>query len=158
MSNDEQIPAVAEVENAKLSDGTSTAGEVNVEKVNDDEQVPESNGKTEESTVNETADVEEEEKKNGATDENEQDEEKNVNHSAKRDIDQVDEADPTKNGHDQGAGEETDEAVVSTTSNKKAKVLHAEGDEEQGNGSTGTDPEENSSNAAKVPNEELTVV
>jgi len=38
MSTDDEIPAVSDIENAKKSDGTSTAGEHNVDKVNDAEE------------------------------------------------------------------------------------------------------------------------
>ncbi len=43
MASDEEIPAVSDVENAKKSDGTSTAGEHNTDQVNGteiDEQRP----------------------------------------------------------------------------------------------------------------------
>jgi len=83
MSSDEQIPVVADVENAKKSDGESTASEPSVDKVNDDEEVPQSDEK---STTEKEVDTTENNDINGKINNN------------KRDIDEVDKDDEKKNG------------------------------------------------------------
>jgi hypothetical protein len=156
MSSDEQMPAIAEIENGKTSDVVSSVNGHNVDKVNDDEQVPESKEKS-------TAEDNETNSDPAATSitEEKHDENDKANNN-KRDIDQVDQCEETKNGHKNdnesstsGAADEEDdeEAVVSTTTNKKVKVLHPSNDEvnDEINGDT-------SSTSAKVPNEELAVV
>jgi hypothetical protein len=147
MSSDEQIPAVADVESAKKSDVTSTAGEPSVEKVNDDEQVPQLDEKstTEKEEEGEGEDNKSEAKVD-ATEENNNDAKINNN---KRDIDEVDKHDEKKNGHPE---EDDEEAVVSTTTNKKIKIIDPLTNE------NGGDIDETSSTSAKVPNEELTIV
>ena len=153
MSSDEQIPAVADIENAKKSDGPSSAGEHNVDKVNgDDEEVPQSDSKAKVHVDGKTSDdaaaaaASNDEVKNGDHDEGK-------TNNGKRDIDQVDQPDEKTNG-DKGSNdddEEEDEAVVSTTSNKKVKIIHLSTDETAGEN-------DDASASAKVPNEELTVV
>jgi len=148
MSSDEQIPVVADVENAKKSDGTSTAGEHNVDKANDDEQVPQSDEKstTEKENGENHAETE-------ATAIEESNDDGKVNNINKRDIDEVDkdDNDEKKNGQ---AEDDDEEAVVSTTTttNKKVKIIDPLVNE------NGGDNDETSSTSAKVPNEELTVV
>ena len=154
MSSDEQIPAVADIENAKKSDGPSSASEHTVDKVNgDDEEVPQSDSKAkvpvDDKKSEDTATAaSNHEVKNGDHDDGKM-------NNGKRDIDQVDQHDEKTNGdkgnNDNNNDEEEDEAVVSTTSNKKVKIIHLSTDETAGEN-------DDASASAKVPNEELTVV
>lgn len=153
MSSDEQIPVVADVENAKKSDGASTAGEHSVDQVNDDEQVPQSDEKS--SEENEEQHKEEtngnDVEKSHAND----DVDGKINNN-KRDIDQVD------NGNDEDEGEKKNgqteehdqEATVSSSVNKKVKIMDPLVKENGGSGES----DETSGTSAKVPNDELTVV
>ncbi len=102
MSTDEEIPAVSDVENAKISDGTSTAGEHNVDKVNDLES-------EEKSTVEDENKSEDEVKKE----------------TNKRDINEVEKDEEKLN---ESNGEDQDETTVSTT-NKKIKIIEPLTDE-----------------------------
>ena len=154
MSSDEQIPAVADIENAKKSDGPSSASEHTVDKVNDDdEEVPQSDSKAKaqvDDKKSEDAAASNDEVKNGDHDDGKL-------NNGKRDIDQVDQHDEKTNGdkgnnnNNNNDDEEEDEAVVSTTSNKKVKIIHLSTDETAGEN-------DDASASAKVPNEELTVV
>ncbi|CAF2739687.1 unnamed protein product [Rotaria sp. Silwood2] len=105
MSTDEDIPAVSDVENAKISDGTSTAGEHNTDKVNEAESETEV-----EEQINEKSTIEEENQPN--------DEIKKENN--KRDINEID-----KNG----SKEEQDETIESMPTNKKIKIIDSTTDE-----------------------------
>lgn len=157
MSSDEQIPVVADVENAKKSDGASTAGEHNVDQVNDDEQVPQSDEKSSEGNEEEQQHKEE---TNGndveKTHENDDVNEK-INNN-KRDIDQVDNGNNPDDDEEEkknGQTEEHDqEATVSSSANKKVKIMDPLVNE---NGGSGESDEANGT-SGKVPNEELTVV
>ncbi|CAF0972969.1 unnamed protein product [Adineta steineri] len=151
MSSDEQIPVVADVENAKKSDGASTADQHSVDKVNDDEQVPQ---------ADEKSPIEKEEDKESETTTTTAAaaaEDNNINGKAnnnKRDIDHVHEDDEKKNGQAEEEEDDDEQAVVSTTTatNKKIKISDPLANE------NGGDTDESSSTSAKVPNEELTVV
>ena len=121
MSTDEEISAVSDIENAKKSDGTSTAGEHNIDKVNDIGLEERSNEK---STFDE---------------ENKSEDEVKIE-STKRDINEVEPNDSTEEDE-----EEENEGAVSTTSNKKIKIIESSTDE-------------NDETSPEIPNEELTVV
>ncbi len=68
MATDEDIPAVSDTENAKKSDGTSTAGEYNMDEVNDTESDEQSASGDEVKTENNKRDIDEVEKKDEKTD------------------------------------------------------------------------------------------
>ncbi len=104
MATDEEISAVSAIENAKKSDGTSTAGEHNVDKVNDVE--PE-----EQSNENLTID---EENRSG---------DKVKTENNKGDIDEI-ENDKMKTNE-----EEQDETILSITTNKKNQIIEPSTDE-----------------------------
>ena len=153
MSSDEQIPVVADVENAKQSDGPSTAGEHSLDKVNDDETVPQSDEKSTGGN-----DEEQKEETNGTPiGKSDDDDDAKINNN-KRDIDQVDkEGDDDdgdknkKNGH---AEDNDQEATVSSTGNKKVKIMDPIVNENGGSGES----DDAAGTSAKVPNDELTVV
>lgn len=153
MSSDEQIPVVADVENAKQSDGPSTAGEHSIDKVNDDETVPQSDEK---STGG--SDEERKEETNGIpteknNDDNDNDNDGKINNN-KRDIDQVDKDDDDE-GKKNGQTEDNDqEATVSSSGSKKVKILDPLVNENGGSGES----DDTAGTTAKVPNDELTVV
>lgn len=107
MATDEEISAVSAIENAKKSDGTSTAGEHNVDKVNDVE--PE-----EQSNENLTID---EENRSG---------DKVKTENNKGDIDEIEKDKMKINDSNE---EEQDETILSITTNKKNQIIEPSTDE-----------------------------
>ncbi|CAF1207541.1 unnamed protein product [Rotaria sordida] len=109
MSTDEEIPAVSDVENAKKSDGTSTAGEHNTDKVNDAELEEQSNEKS----------ITEEEEENQPDDETKRE-------NNKRDINKIE-----KNNlrEEQEVEAKQDEINGSMKTNKKIKIIDSTTDE-----------------------------
>ncbi|CAF1240457.1 unnamed protein product [Rotaria sp. Silwood1] len=110
MSTDDDISAVSDVENAKISDGTSTAGEHNTDKVND-------------------AKVEEQSDVNSRIEEENQPDDEIKRENNKRDIDEIE-----KNGSKEEEGQsavenEQDETVESISTNKKIKIIDTTTDE-----------------------------
>ncbi|CAF3284421.1 unnamed protein product [Rotaria socialis] len=110
MSTDEEIPAVSNVENAKISDGASTAGDYNTDIVDEQSAVEEINQPDDE-IVKET---------------NKQDLEEIENNYSKEE-------------------EERNDTPVSSTANRKTKVLD-------------TTSDQNNEDDSELPSEELTVV
>lgn len=104
MATDEEISAVSAIENAKKSDGTSTAGEHNVDKVND-------------------AEPEEQSNENLTIDEENRSEDKVERANNKSDIDEI-EKDKMKTNE-----EEQDETILSITTNKKNQIIEPSTDE-----------------------------